>query len=250
MVTSADNPWAIQLRTNDIMWYKENLDNIAFKKLYKLIGPTGSVAWIDGDIAFSNPKWVDETLRLLKEFKFVQLFSRCHSLGPNSEILTDDPSFAYQWCNKLDTPQKRGRSGGAWAATLETLHATDYLVDWDIVGASDWYHVFSLTNQTPYTTTTCRAKNERHAEIAKKYVNGSVWYVDAILIHFFHGWPADRGYGTRGQILIRNKFDPDVDVGYREDGLLYFTTDKPVMHQDVVNYFRSRKDHGVEKVLS
>lgn len=248
-VTHPGNPADVQVRTNDVLWYKENLDNILFKRLYNRF-KKGSVAWIDADVMFTNKNWVDDTLSMLNDYHFIQLFSQCDSLGPKGEILTSDPSFVYNWKNNLATPQKRGRSGGAWAARLEVLHETGYLIDWDIVGASDWFQTFALTNQTPVTTTPCRAKNEKHCDRIKKIVNGNVSCLEGTLIHFFHGYPSDRGYGTRGKILIDNNFDPDVDIGYREDGLIYFTTDKPKLRQDIIEHFKAKKIHGAEELPS
>jgi hypothetical protein len=247
VVTSNTDPNNIQLRTNDVLWYKENLDNILFKWLIKK-HKTGKVAWIDADVAFSNVNWVNDTLKLLNTYDFVQLFSHCHSLGPKGEILASDPSFVYNWILGLATPKRRGRSGGAWAATFDALQRSNFLIDWDIVGASDWFHTFALTNQTPPTATPCRAKNELHSANIRKTINGNVYYVEGTLIHFFHGYPSDRGYGTRGAILIRNNFDPDVDIGYREDGLIYFTSDKPALKQEIIEYFASRKEHAAGEV--
>ena len=242
VVTQSDNQNHIQLKTNDVLWYKENLINIGIKSL-----PSDAkyVCWIDADIAFSNSDWVRDTIDALKQYKFVQMFDTCDSLGPKGEILQSDRSFVYNWFHKLDTPKKRGRSGGAWASTVETLKEIGYLIDWDIVGASDWWTVFGLTNQIPTTSTPFKTKNELWAKRVKEIVNGNVGYVEGTLIHFFHGYPSDRGYGTRGKILLNNAVDPDIDIGYRDDGLMYLCTDKPKLRKDLIDYFSSRKEDEI-----
>lgn len=241
VVTQKNTPNHIQLRTNDVLWYKENLINIGIKSLPK---SAQYVAWIDADTEFTNKDWVRDTLLGLKHFRFIQMFDTCESLGPEKEILQSDRSFVYRWANNIDNPKIRGRSGGAWAARIETLKEINYLIDWDIVGASDWYTAFGLTNQAPQKTTPCRAKNEIWLKRVFDVVDGNVYYLDGTLLHFFHGYPKDRGYGTRGAILIDNNFDPNTDIGYRDDGLLYLKTDKPKLRQDLIEYFESRKDHG------
>ncbi len=239
VVTQSTNPNHIQLRSDDVLWYKENLNNIAFTKL-----PENAkyVAWIDADVEFTNQDWVDLTITALAEFKFVQLYDTCDSLGPNGEILQTDRSFIYNWIYNLASPYKRGRSGGAWAARVSSLRAIGYLIDWDIVGASDWFTVFGLTNQTTASETRLRARNAIWANKVKQEINGNVGYIPGTLLHFFHGYPVNRGYETRGRILIDNEFDVDLDIGYREDGLIYFTTDKPKLKSDIVEYFMKRHD--------
>ena len=241
VVTNQYNPHHIQLRTNDILWYKENLNNIGFKLLPET---AQCVAWIDADVEFTNKYWVHDTIRMLQHFKFIQMFDTCESLGPDKEILQSDRSFVYRWINGIDSAKIRGRSGGAWAARVDTLKEIGYLIDWDIVGASDWFTAFGLTKQIPLTTTPCKEKNAAWLKKVFEIVNGNVDYIRGTLVHYFHGYPKDRGYGTRGKILIDNKFDPDIDIGYRDDGLIYLKTNKPKLRQDLIEYFESRNDHG------
>ena len=239
-VTDSSDPYNIQLRTDTILFYKENLLNIAFKTLPK----DAKVAWIDADIEFKNVNWVNDTIKALDTYKFVQLLDGCESLGPDNEIIIYDRGFVYNWIHKPDTPKKRGRSGLAWASAIKTLESVGWLIDWDIVGASDWFLVFGLTNQKLMADTPCKKKNEKWSELVKQYVNANVGYIEGTVVHFFHGWPSDRGYVTRGKILIDNHFDPDVDVGYREGGLMYFSTEKPKLQQGIIEYFKSTKVHG------
>lgn len=247
VVTTPYDPWNIQVRSNDVLWWKENLINVALKWLYERIG-SGKVAWIDGDMVFTNEKWVDDTLRLLNDYKFVQMFDTCDSLGPDNEVIQSGNSFVYRWIHGIDSPKNRGRSGGAWASCLDVLESIGWLIDWDVVGASDWYTVFGLTNQACQTVTPCRAKNERWMERVREIVNGNIYYVDGTLVHFFHGWPSDRGYGTRGRILIDNEFDPDSDIGYLPNGLLHFTSDKPQLRFDLIEHFKSKNTHGADDI--
>ena len=53
-VTNSSNPNHLQIRTKYALWHKENMINIGIKKL--LPSDWKSVAWIDGDIEFDNPK--------------------------------------------------------------------------------------------------------------------------------------------------------------------------------------------------
>lgn len=245
MVTSETNSHHFQFRTNDIMWFKENLNNIIFKWLYENLGNI-KVAWIDADIAFENKNWVTDTLRYLDNYKFVQMLGSCDNLGPRNEVLSFDHSFVYYWKHGSATPKKRGRSGLAWASTTETLNQIGYLMDWDILGASDWTQAFVLTNQSNLSKNACSIKNNEYALCVKELINANVSYIPGKVFHFFHGYSSNRGYTTRGQILIKHQFDPYVDIGYREDGLLYFSSDKPFLRSDIIQHFKSKQEHGPE----
>ena len=86
----------IKLRTDDEIWYKENLINIAATHLPN---DWEYMAWIDADIEFQNKKWVSETIELLQTYKVLQLFSHAIDLGPKEETLQVHVGFAYQYCN-------------------------------------------------------------------------------------------------------------------------------------------------------
>lgn len=247
-VTETGNKYQLQFRTNEILWFKENLNNIAFRHIRTLIGPTVSakVAWIDGDVSFSNKNWVRDTLRMLEVFRFVQLFETCDSLGPENEVLRSDPGFVYKWLHYGTDRAQPGRTGLAWAGRLEVLEQLNYLPDWDILGASDLSAAYALTGQIRHSKSPVNKKNLEWTDKASRIVNASVSCVPGILVHYFHGWPSDRGYGTRGHILIDHDFNFDRDMNYRPDGLLQFNplSAKPALMQDIKGYFKSRREHG------
>src|ERR1700677_494960 len=54
-VTDSSNGKHIQLRTNDELWHKENLINIAISRLPD---EAEYVAWIDADVQFLRADWI------------------------------------------------------------------------------------------------------------------------------------------------------------------------------------------------
>ena len=97
-VTEAGNPMHVQLKTNSILWQKENLINIGISRL-----PSNwkYVAWIDADIDFTNPNWVKDTIHELQHFPVVQLFEDAIDLGPNHEIFNVYKSFASSYAKGI-----------------------------------------------------------------------------------------------------------------------------------------------------
>ena len=63
---------------------KENLINVAISKLPN---DWQYVSWIDTDLTFLNPNWVEDTISELKRSDFIQLFQTAVFMGPNGEAL-------------------------------------------------------------------------------------------------------------------------------------------------------------------
>ena len=76
---------SIKLRTNSIVWSKENLINVVVNHLpddWKYM------AWVDSDIEFQNKNWVNDTINELEIYKVVQLFSHAIDMGPKKGNVT------------------------------------------------------------------------------------------------------------------------------------------------------------------
>jgi len=104
-VTDPSNPRHIQIRTESELWHKENLINVAISRLP---ADWKYVAWIDGDIDFVRPDWIDETVHELQHHPVVQMFEDAIDLGPDHEIITIFKSFGY--CYKNNLPRKFSKS--------------------------------------------------------------------------------------------------------------------------------------------
>jgi hypothetical protein len=249
-VTESDNPLHIQLKTDEVLWYKENLMNIGIQSL-----PTDAkyVAWIDADIEFSNENWAQDTMDALDQNPFVQMFKDANDLGPDGKIISKDKGFIYRWLTKDYNEKKRGRSGLAWAATMEALKNVGYLIDWGIVGSADWFMAFSLTDQIEaknldtktggYSGDALKLWDDK----VKEHVKSKVGYVEGTVNHNWHGKKSDRGYNWRWKILNENQFNPLTDLSYRENGLIRIHVNKPKLNEDIIKYFKSRNEDSTEK---
>jgi hypothetical protein len=135
LVTKNGNDRHFQVRSRHLFWSRENLINVALRRLppdWKYM------AWVDADIAFTRPGWVKETLNQLKNHAFVQMFAHVIDLGPNYEPLNIYEGFAYrrhlqELANEVSQPstgsqpsvpnKDYGQTGFAWAARREALEA-------------------------------------------------------------------------------------------------------------------------------
>lgn len=102
-ITSATNPWNLQLRQFDSLWNKESTLNAGVQHLTKLVPGWKYFAWIDADVTFQRNDWAQEALHQMQHNKVVQLFSSCMDLTDDFEPLVDaggnfsQPGFIAQW---------------------------------------------------------------------------------------------------------------------------------------------------------
>jgi hypothetical protein len=82
----------------------------------------------------------------------------------------------------------------------------------------------------------------RWQERCEKHIRRDVGFVPGTILHSFHGKKKDRGYQDRWKILIKNKFDPELDLMRDHQGL-YKLTDRSIKLRDEIRrYFRSRNE--------
>lgn len=257
-VTSAANARHIQIRSGHELWYKENLINIAISRLPR---DWEHVAWVDADVLFARPDWVDATVRQLASFAFVQMFSHVVDLGPHYEPLSCEPGFVFQHRNDpqrrtvngaapMLEPSRLGATGYAWAARRKELTAVGNLIDWDITGAGDYYMALGLTEDIDPAATGMPGSNFADSLLewqtrCQQHVRRNVGHVDATLLHYWHGSRKDRGYNRRWRVLAAHDFDPATDLHRRPDGLLELTNDKPDLREAIRKYFRSRNEDNM-----
>lgn len=145
-VTVPHNKYHLQLRSPYELWHKERAINLGIEHLKKLHPEVRKVAWIDADVAFTNPNWIADTLNALEHYDVVQMFSQATSLGPNHEILWSHESAFKYWLKRKpatvfgDIPLQElsgGHPGLAWAARIDALEKLGGLMDSCIHGCYD-----------------------------------------------------------------------------------------------------------------
>ena len=246
-VTRADDPRHFQVRSPHVIWFRENLFNVACGRLppdWKY------AALVDADIAFLRPDWAEATLDALQRHAFVQMFSHGLDLGPRFGPLAAFEGFAYRY-GKGALGSGIGQTGFAWAARREELEAVGGILDWSILGANDYYMALGLIGSVEERST--KMPGSRYArslmewqQRAQRCVAGNIGFVEGTLAHYWHGPRRDRGYFTRGQLLVDHQFDPTVDLRKDAAGLFELTDGKPALREAIRAYFRSRNEDSNE----
>ena len=237
----------IKNRSDTPVWMKEKLINVGIKMLpdnWKY------VAWIDADITFLNPDWVQDTVEALQTNDIVQMFRTAVNLGPNNEAIKIDKGFGYMHADS-GTPyiktDKYGHwhPGYAWACTRKAFRVMgSSLLDWAILGSGDRHMAMAWIGRV---LDSCPGnihmsyKVMLSMEYQYKCQNFKVSYVPGTILHHWHGRFEDRKYKERWNVLVQHAFNPIEDITMS----LRLTPSGKRMEKDLKDYFEGRREDSV-----
>jgi len=263
------HPRHTQIRSDDVLWYKENLINIVIKNLPK---KAKYVAWIDADVKFVREDWAEATIEGLKRWAWVQMFSQAADLGPKGETIILNRGFV--WCKYHDAKQMARQMlpkhvsgkiahsyaiwhpGYAWAARRDVLDRIGGVMDFTVLGSADHHMAFALIGKIQealklgnwagiwlnpnYTKALLDWETKIRQEV--KHIG----YIPGTLFHYWHGSKRKRQYAERNVILSQFQFDPTRDVYYNEQGLIQFADPSNPLHDAVKDFFTKRDEDSDE----
>ena len=267
-VTNGNNPNHVQLRTNHILWHKENLINIGIDNLPD---DCKYVAWIDADVRFVNPNWVRDTIDALKQYNVVQMFSKAADLDQFGDPMKLFDSFGAMYVKnnhtvpapRFDKKTNKGKDNGgiyskdvfwhpgfAWAARKDVLDQLGGVMDFPVLGSADHLMALAMLGETDRINNKELSAGyigaiKQWEETALKVVNKSIGYVPGMLAHNFHGKKINRGYHNRTDILVRNQFDPATDLMKDTQGVYQLVIEDErqcSLGNALYEYFKSRKE--------
>jgi hypothetical protein len=271
-ITSHENPRHIQLRSPAQMWMKEDPINLVIR--HHLPADARYVAWVDADVQFARPDWVNETLHQLQHFQVVQMFSHAQDVSPGCDLGTGQvlngphQSFLCSYVQGVPFPKYlrddcggSGGSGGAagrlwhsgyaWAARRSALNDLGLLGDISILGSADHHMAAALIGKVQRTIhgqmhPTYKAYWQRWQDRAEKHIQRNVGFVPGLLLHYWHGSKVNRRYIDRWKILVEEKYNYEVDL-YRDfQGLLALTDRNWKLRDRLREYFRQRSEDSID----
>lgn len=247
IVTDPDNPFHVRVRTDNELFYKENLLNLGVQRV-----PLSCryLAFVDADCVFTNPRWVDETIQYLQHYPVIQMFSSASNLGPTHEVLDNFKSLIWAYQNdKLDEINNRYywkdfHPGFAWAYVRSCLDSLGTLLECSISGSADRQMGLSLIDKVQFSYPTGISKDYEDeilmwAVRAKEFVNGNVGCLPGSLLHQFHSNKKFRAYGSRWDILTSTGFSPRLDLKKDTQGIWQFTSRSPELKYKLRKYFEN-----------
>ena len=239
----------IELPNSCILWNKENMINVGVRHF--LPSDWKYMAWIDADIEFKDPYWVEETIKTFKDHNadILQLFSYCRFLGRDHLPKTYWFSSMFQYVQKQMGYSTKyfWQSGFAWACTHSAFERMEGLFDDAIVGAGD--HIMKnsfigtqMKNFNDYKN--IPGLYRKIVEFYDRVSNFKCWFVNGIIVHNYHGEKKNRMYDRRLAILEKHDYDPDIHLDKNNClGLSCPSNDMSIEFQsDIQDYFRTRQE--------
>jgi hypothetical protein len=260
-----DSDILIQISGGAVLWQKERLLNLAIKSV-----PHNSenIAWIDCDVVFDRPDWMEEAELQLSKFNIVQLFSEFVDLesdGLPSNVRDLFPSGrglismfngdarlhldaeAALWENNLPYGFRATSTGIAWAARREIIE-NHGLYDAMIIGGGDramlnaMYGQFDKEMRLHHLN---KARQEHYLKWAQPYhraIAEKIGNVSGKIYHLWHGDLINRNYRSRHRLLANFDFEPDLDLVIGPNGAWRWARSRPKLERFLVNYFNDRAE--------
>lgn len=258
-VTSPDDPMNAQLRTNQVLWHKERLINLAFERLLHCVPDLRYMGWFDSDITFANPDWVAESVHKLSHLTVIQPYSEAINLNAREEYMWNCPSSFRSFIENRGYHQYpplpvsytyKGHPGLAWCATREGFEALGGLYDKCVAGSGDTVMSNGIKGDwSAYLPEQPSEGMQRTmadwAEKAQQRVQGRIGFTRGALLHHWHGRSEERGYEKRWSILAFHQFDPMTDLRTEENGLYRWAGNKPQLEDDIRLSLGSRNEDEV-----
>ena len=257
----------VQVTGGDVLWQKERLLNVALRHLPD---ECDSVAWLDCDVIFDNEAWPVLASEALHHDAVVHLFEERHDLprdaDPGQLADWNQPpsatSYVYNLASGNATPDDLANNesvrklkktdGLAWAARRDLLTQHGFY-DACILGSGDRAMICAMLGwfdslvQVASMNSARMAHYRGWAEPFFDSVRGRMSYVPGRVFHLWHGDLRNRRYGERYRVPEFLDFDPGADIAIDKSGCWRWSSDKPALHEYVLNYFAQRREDGGER---
>ncbi|HYG22495.1 MAG TPA: hypothetical protein VEH04_06900 [Verrucomicrobiae bacterium] len=254
----------IQCSDGDVMWQKERLLNHGLSRLPE---SCRYVAWVDCDLLFHDPGWIERAVKELQRVPLLQPFNRVVHASREARVsrfevnpewvaqpamgaaLAERGSFEGFMRAVMRRAAGTPASGMAWVARREVLERHGWY-DASIIGGGDTALVCAAFNR-PEIVVELHHLNARQREYYQDWalrfhndVQERVSCISGTVLHLWHGELSDRMPQERHRGLREHQFDPQRDIALGKDGAWRWATDKPAMHRYLRRYFASRLEDG------
>lgn len=258
-VTTPDDPFNLQLRTNSVLWHKERMVNLGIRHLTRIVPDAEFIGWFDADTTLANPDWAGETVHKLMHHPVVQPFATAVNLNANEDYMWHCPSSFRHFIEKRGYHQEpplppgylfKGHPGLAWAATREALDSLGGLYDTCAAGSGDTvmsnclkgaWDVYLPAKPSDGMAASMKAWASR----CDQHIKCNVGFVRGLCLHHWHGHSEERGYEKRWSILSFHQFDQGTDLVTDSQGLYRWAGNKPKLEDDIRLSLSSRNEDAV-----
>ncbi len=241
----------LKLRTNTVLWHKENLLNALVKKL-----PDGieKIAWLDSDVLIENDDWAEQAANILDHYRVIEI-GDIHTIYLDQEQQTKEVKHTngYAYHHRKSDWNNMGRyhPGFGWAANRDFFNEVG-LYQYDIIGGGDGVMMRSFGEPDAFSSSKHTWKRaqymnycksilpylEQYSQRAYEYTQGSMSFVPSNVVHKFHGERANRGYTTRMKLL--EGIDVDEHLQKSSNGLFEWKNES--FNDNFIEFFMIKND--------
>jgi len=237
------NWYQIKVTKENVCFQKEACINLLEKKVPKKYT---KIAWIDADLTFTNKNWYEDTSKKLDEYKLVQLYEQGIDTDRRGNSLNITDGIVYAGGPRTD-PGYFGHPGGALAARRELFENAGLYIH-SFMGSGDSILMYTIYDvpmrHIPDDTYDIYYKWKKKIQ---SYINKSeVSFVRGNFIHDWHGDKISRNYIERNKIFSSVNIDKNVSID--SNGLLHIGGVSDGVYEDIMSYFRKRKEDGVFEI--
>ena len=225
-------------RANSSLFYKEQLFNMLVKKI-----PSNytKLIFMDSDLIFTIPNWVDMISKKLNTVSAVQGFGRALYLDASETIFAEYISFVKHM--KVYGNPPKGHPGFCWAFNRKFLNEIKGFFDKAIIGSGDSAVSSIFTPSYAYNYISPFIHNEYlQWKPKQKFLSPiTMSFLDIDMYHLYHGDIDNRQYRDRHRLpdLLKIKKWEDA-ISVNEYGM--YELKNPEINKVLKNYFLSRKE--------
>lgn len=231
-------------RTDQVLFYKENLWNLATKRT-----ENSNLIFFDADVYFQNDDWVSNCMDALQNFEIIQPFETCSWLSQRSTKFEGrKQAAAIPLSQGHNVNCKFHHVGFGWGCTRQAWQKIGGWFDQNVSGSNDTALALAMESEGHAKSWTRRwferlgenspAWHDYRENIQRE--NPTIGYAkENHLIHRWHGSNANRQYSSRHKLFIRKK-NGNHPIHKNKNGLWQW--DSPELNEGPLKYFQGRKD--------
>jgi len=228
------NP-TLLVRSNSAIFHKERLFNLLEPLIPKRFR---NLIFMDSDIIFDDPKWVDKISLEMRKYSIVQPFSKVVFTDSNLEVIEENPS-----CVKFFKVDRciNGHPGFCWAILRSYFKSIGGFFDKAIIGAGDSFFANSVMKITrPFSYGFIYADYIKW-RLRTSITPVSINYINMTIYHLYHGDTNARQYTSRHNIPELHRIKHWDQAVYTNKNGMYELRNRDV-NNIFYNYFLSRKE--------
>ena len=219
----------LRFHSKSSLFYKEALWN----RLEQVIPEQYTkICFLDSDIIFDRPDWLDEISRLLDTHDVVHPFQICHRLDHNFI-----PDITTSSCLSNINDKAWKDHGFGWCLTREIFKKIGGFFDKCVMPNGDFYFRIALLQEDTYTYPSI------HGEITdykKRFIGVKYTFLTCTISHLYHGTYVKRNYGQFSKILDMIKPNWSAVFILNTDG--FWELKDPQINAMFIKYFKSREE--------